>query len=133
FIAGPCPCGTVLRRLGHVKGRLSDRVRIAENSRLESADLSEALYPIPGIIDYRAEIAEECGKERLALRLLMWNTDEEAAALAARRALRNIPALAEALSGDTLSATISFEHHYPLSRGVAKKTILDLRKGGSKQ
>ncbi len=38
FLPGSCPCGTVLRRLDHVQGRLAGRVKVGGGYRLESPE-----------------------------------------------------------------------------------------------
>jgi phenylacetate-coenzyme A ligase PaaK-like adenylate-forming protein len=130
FLPDPCPCGTVLRRLGHVRGRLSGRVGLGAGLWLNCADLDEVLYPIPGLINYQAEVLEKKGRDTLVLTLYMCDTGEEAATQTVRTALMQIPALRAALSSGNFYLEI-----IPLSavkhpaRGVAKKTILDLRRG----
>jgi hypothetical protein len=50
-IVGPCHCGGILPRLDKVKGRISG---IAQKYPIHSLD--EALFLLPGLLDYRAEI-----------------------------------------------------------------------------
>ncbi|HTP66027.1 MAG TPA: AMP-binding protein [Geobacteraceae bacterium] len=130
FIAEPCPCGTVLRRLDHVRGRLGDRKLIGNNTCLESADLSEALYSITGLVDYRATVMDGDGRDLLALDIQMWNTDEAAAQMI-RAALLDLPAIGEAVASGSLAiGTIGFVDGEKLYAGVAKKIIHDNRIGG---
>ena len=134
FLPGPCPCGTVLRRLGHVRGRLSGRVCIGDGLWLDCADLDEALYPLPGLISYQAEVIEEEGRDTLALTLHMCNIDENPAPGVLSTALEHIPAVRNALAAGNLAlGEIRFRGENRLSTGVAKKTIIDRRNGGTRQ
>jgi phenylacetate-coenzyme A ligase PaaK-like adenylate-forming protein len=130
FLPGPCPCGSVLRRLGHVRGRLSGRAGISDGLWLDCADLDDALYPIPGLINYQAEVLEIKGRDTLALTLYMLDTAEEAAEQAVRTALEQVPELRAALSSGNIGLNIVLlRSEKQPNTGVTKKTILDLRRG----
>ena len=130
FLPGPCPCGSVLRRLGHVRGRLSGRVGISDGLWLDCADLDDALYPIPGLINYQAEVLEKKGRDTLALVLYMMDTDEHTADQAVRTALEQVPELRAALSSGNIGLEIVLlRSGKQPNTGVTKKTILDLRRG----
>lgn len=134
FLPGPCPCGTVLRRLSHVRGRLSGRVRINDGLWLDSSDLDEALYPLPALIDYQAELIYEEGLDTLALTLHMCDTAGGNEVRSARTALERVPAVRTALAGGYLRlGSIRFGGVNPPSTGMVKKTIIDNRNGGTKQ
>jgi phenylacetate-coenzyme A ligase PaaK-like adenylate-forming protein len=134
FLTGPCTCGSVLRRLGHVRGRLSRRVGIGNGLWLNCADLDEALYPVPGLINYQAKVLEKNGRDILELTLYMWDTAAQAAAQAIRNALMQVAALraAQSLGNFDLEIFLPGSEKQPYT-GVAKKTILDLRNGGTRQ
>jgi phenylacetate-coenzyme A ligase PaaK-like adenylate-forming protein len=134
FLPGPCRCGTVLRRLSHVRGRLSGRVRICDGLWIDSADLDEALYPIPALIDYQAEVICEDGLDTLALSLQMCDTGEENDVRTVQTALELVPAVRDALAGGYLRlGAIRFGGVNLLSTGMIKKTIIDKRTGGTRQ
>jgi phenylacetate-coenzyme A ligase PaaK-like adenylate-forming protein len=134
FLPEHCSCGTVLRSLGHVRGRLSGRVRINDALWLESADLDEALYQIPALIDYHAEMIYEEGLDTLALTLHMRDTCEENELHSARTAIERIPAVRYGLAEGYLRlGTIRFGGVNFPSSGMTKKTIIDKRNGGTWQ
>jgi phenylacetate-coenzyme A ligase PaaK-like adenylate-forming protein len=134
FLLEQCPCGTVLRRFGHVQGRLSGRVNLGDGLSLDSADLDEALYPLPRLINYHAEILLKKGRDTLVLTIYMWDTAEETAAHAVRSALKQIPALGAARSFGNLDIEIILlSAEKQPSTGVAKKMIIDSRNGGTRQ
>jgi phenylacetate-CoA ligase len=133
FTPQPCPCGTVLRRLGHVRGRLSGRVGIGNDLWLDSAALDEALYPLPGLINYQAEVLERNGLDTLSLTLYVCDTAEKTAAHAVRIALEHIPALHTVLTlGSFELEVILLKSEKQPSTGVGKKTIIDRRNGGTR-
>jgi phenylacetate-coenzyme A ligase PaaK-like adenylate-forming protein len=62
FMAEPCPCGTALPRLGRVAGRLEGREPVGQGHILTIPDLDEALFPVPGLINYSVKIVRGGGK-----------------------------------------------------------------------
>jgi phenylacetate-CoA ligase len=62
FIPAPCPCGTVLRRMERVRGRWEGIHRLGPGALLTLSDMDEALFRLPGLLDYRAIIIE--GKDK---------------------------------------------------------------------
>jgi phenylacetate-coenzyme A ligase PaaK-like adenylate-forming protein len=54
--ADPCPCGASLHRLDKVSGRLSNTVRLDDQTCLSLAHLDEVMYAIPGLRGYRAAV-----------------------------------------------------------------------------
>jgi phenylacetate-coenzyme A ligase PaaK-like adenylate-forming protein len=56
FIVGECPCGTKLRTLEKVRGRFSGFVPIGDEI-LKLPDFDEALFPIPGLLNFSVTVA----------------------------------------------------------------------------
>jgi hypothetical protein len=113
---------------------LSGRVSIGDGLWLDCADLDEALYPLPGLIGYQAEVIEEEGRDTLALTLHMCNIDENAATGMLRTALEQIPAVRNALAaGNFALGEIRFRRENRPSTGVGKETIIDRRNGGTRR
>jgi phenylacetate-CoA ligase len=134
FLPQPCPCGTVLRRLGHVRGRLAGRVHVGGGYWLESPEFDEALYGIPGLLNYRAEVTEEEGRALLAITLHLGHNNENNAQCMAHAALEGIPALRAAVTSGCLGlGEIRTTCEGLPPSGVAKKIIHDLRNGGTRQ
>lgn len=50
----PCPCGTVLRRLGKVRGRIADLS--SSRTSLSMPQLDEAILALPGIYSFQATL-----------------------------------------------------------------------------
>ena len=50
FLPEPCLCGSSLRRLGRVKGRIAGRVQLSEGDILTLPDMDEVLFKVPGLL-----------------------------------------------------------------------------------
>ncbi|MBN2124505.1 MAG: AMP-binding protein [Deltaproteobacteria bacterium] len=69
FLPGPCPCGSSLRRLEKVRGRIAGRVPLEAGGSLSLPEMDEVLFRVPGILNYRAELTREKGRDRLGLQV----------------------------------------------------------------
>jgi phenylacetate-coenzyme A ligase PaaK-like adenylate-forming protein len=67
FLTAPCPCGTVLRRLDRVSGRLADTLPLPGGGSLSIAQLDELVYADPSVLSYQAALTNENGAETLQL------------------------------------------------------------------
>ncbi len=67
FIDDPCPCGSVLRRLAPVQGRLAYRLSPAAGLYLTLADIDEAVLPLPAVVGLEAWIQKDGDADRLHL------------------------------------------------------------------
>jgi len=127
FIPGPCQCGTVLRTLACVEGRIANRVTIGPHGVLTLAELDEALFAVPGVIDFRATIA--C-KERDELYVDTRVAPGTGATAAAdlQAAMMHIPFVRSALENDALSIRVEVRTQAPdTPPPLAKRLITDLR------
>ena len=55
FVPGDCPCGTALRRMAHVDGRLGSGARVGKGL-VSQKDMDECLLGLPGVVDFRATV-----------------------------------------------------------------------------
>ena len=53
----PCPCGTFLKTMKRVKGRLGNEIRIGGNESLTLAELDEIILPFRKVMDYSVRIS----------------------------------------------------------------------------
>ena len=67
FITEPCPCGSSLRRLGKIHGRLAGKVGLLDGGILTLPEMDEVLFQVPGLLNYRAELKLRNGKECLSI------------------------------------------------------------------
>ena len=104
FVPGPCPCGSVLRRMAPVQGRLAHRLRLGQDRFLSLADLDEAVLPLPGVIGLDARIRTDAAGDRLhvAIQVVPGDGPQNLAARA-EKALSQIPALAQAMADGSIA------------------------------
>lgn len=122
FIPGACPCGTKLKSLDMVQGRISGQVKL-DNNYLSLPQIDEALFSIDGIVDYQVTLSQT--GEKNVLQIDIKTTGGQALNHeVVRQALQTIPAIREALPGK-LEIYISNEFH--TNRGTAKRGIILLR------
>ncbi len=94
FHTSPCPCGTVLKRLDRITGRMSDGDCLVPGISLTLPILDEALFPLPGVMDFKAGLTACAGGDCLTITLsLAQEADPDAVAAAAREKLSVIPAI----------------------------------------
>ncbi|MBI5590837.1 MAG: phenylacetate--CoA ligase family protein [Deltaproteobacteria bacterium] len=53
-----CPCGSILRRMGRVRGRWEGAVRLGPDRVLTLSDMDDALFRLQGLLDYRATMSK---------------------------------------------------------------------------
>ena len=69
FIPGPCPCGTLLKRLDRIQGRLTGAVVLDKGHQLSIPDLDDVVFSVRGILDYQAEVYGKEGRAHLRLKV----------------------------------------------------------------
>jgi phenylacetate-coenzyme A ligase PaaK-like adenylate-forming protein len=67
FLTQPCPCGSVLRRMERISGRLNEAVRLFNGSFISIMQLDEVLFRDPCVSAYSAEIRRKEGCDCLVL------------------------------------------------------------------
>jgi len=127
-LPGACPCGTVLKRLGRVKGRIEAEIALRNGSHLTMATLDEALFPIADVLNFTAEITGDAGQARLHLCFQVKEGTEERVAWKAGAALLHAGPLADLFHGGELTmGSITFSDAEWFTTGVVKRRITDRR------
>jgi phenylacetate-coenzyme A ligase PaaK-like adenylate-forming protein len=131
FRPEPCPCGSRLRRLGKIAGRRANGAAIGQSIRLTMPALDEALFTLPGVIDFQAELLP--GEGAAVLRLTVQGGAEgEVRASNVRDALARVPAVREALGRGLLTIeAVRLGTGKEASSGAAKRIIVDRRQEGA--
>ncbi|QQG65236.1 DVU_1553 family AMP-dependent CoA ligase [Desulfobulbus oligotrophicus] len=93
LLVGTCPCGSTIRRLDKVKGRISLQRKLRSGAWIDLPTLDEVLFGLPGLIDFSAAIDENAGQDRLCLTLQCLPGHEDATVEAAGRLLAGQPQL----------------------------------------
>jgi phenylacetate-coenzyme A ligase PaaK-like adenylate-forming protein len=129
FKVEPCPCGTVLRTLGPVRGRGTDQIPLGRHGNLMIGELDEALFSIEDVLNYHADIQAAETTDRLSLFI----TPRKAGPLLGaadriRQAVLSVPAIRAAWEEDLLEVLIRpAQEGAPASTGTTKRRIHDLR------
>jgi phenylacetate-CoA ligase len=128
FIPEPCPCGTVLKRLDWVKGRIRGGVSLAAGCQLTVADLDEAMFPLPGLLNFQVEITGGVDGDLLKTTLFIGEHPSADMCRAAHEALEGIPAVRAAIDAGKLTvAPVGISSENWISTGSIKRKILDRR------
>ena len=127
FHTSPCPCGTVLKRLDRITGRMSDGDCLVSGMSLTQPILDEALFSLPGVMDFSAVLTACQNRDCLTITLgLCRDADPDTVAAAAREKLTAIPAIR------TRRTQLIIELPQPgtsgiLTSGNQKRTLADHR------
>lgn len=73
FLTEPCPCGTVLRRLDHVRGRMAAEAQLRGGAVLALWELDEIIYADKTILSYEAALVDSPAGD--CLRLTVYTAD----------------------------------------------------------
>lgn len=95
FIPGPCPCGTVLKRLARVKDRIGGRIALPGGGCLSMSMLDEALFAVEGVLNFKAVISTANGLDRLSIEAQLAGWAGEEAVEKIKEAVLSIPVVAE--------------------------------------
>ena len=128
FIPEPCPCGTILKRLAWVKGRLCGQIKLGRHHWLNITELDEVLFTLPGIKNYRAVLLSDNGKDCLQITLHVGDKEGGIVSHVARKVLELVPAVRVALAERKLTiAPVCTSEDNWLTTGSIKRTIIDRR------
>ena len=94
FHTSPCSCGTVLKRLDQIAARLSDGDCLVSGMPLTLPILDEALFSLPGVTNFKAELSACLDRDCLTITLnLSPEADQDMVATVAREKLMAISAI----------------------------------------
>lgn len=128
FIPDPCSCGSEIRRLGQVRSGRENRLQLKGGFRLSTVDLDEAIFAVPTVLNYQAEIQRDQDLEYL--RLVVVTTAENSARVMSdvNEAVGRLSSVQSALARGLFEINIDCRDHDEwFTTGVAKRTILDRR------
>jgi phenylacetate-coenzyme A ligase PaaK-like adenylate-forming protein len=118
FIPGNCPCGTKLKTLEKVQGRFSGFVSVGD-AVLRLPDFDEALFPIPGLLNFSVTITDDGDGTSLAVDTQMLS--DAGSTKLVEQALQSIPAL------KNMNVTIHCQHNPKEAGSLLKRRIIDMR------
>lgn len=127
FLTEPCPCGSVLRRLERVQGRMAGTLTLGSGELLNIIQLDEALFPLPFLLNYQAVLERRNGRELLSIGIETGSGNGAEFASQVREALLELPVIAGSLASGTLLLDTAGTGRYAPSPTI-KRTIIDRRK-----
>lgn len=126
LLPDPCPCGSVLRRLERVHGRLAGTFRLAGGDELNITQLDEALFPLPFLLNYQATLKQRDDRELISVIIETGEREEQACIDRARQALMGVPAIAGGLASGALALETVGRGRFTPSPTI-KRAIVDQR------
>jgi phenylacetate-coenzyme A ligase PaaK-like adenylate-forming protein len=129
FLPDYCPCGSALRRLGKVAGRLTNGAALGPTARLRMAALDEAIFAIPDVLNFQAELIPANGSSRLRVTVHCDPGRFPATLSEVRGALARLPGIREAVAQGLLDIDpIRLSPGSWFTNGAAKRTFIDRRR-----
>jgi phenylacetate-coenzyme A ligase PaaK-like adenylate-forming protein len=128
FSNAGCVCGTVLKTLSAVRGRVSGRAYIGGAS-LFLADLDEAFFGIESVLDFTVQIDDSGGVDRLSVTIhVRPGSVFDTVAASVKKALFALPVIAGAVAAGRLKVrTLPAASPAAVSTGVIKRRLHDKR------
>jgi phenylacetate-coenzyme A ligase PaaK-like adenylate-forming protein len=128
FIPGPCPCGSVLGRLGKIQARREDLITLKGGLILGMADLDEAVLAVSEVLNYQAEIYYREDRELLRLTVVTKAENNRRIVSHVQEAVGRLAPVLAALGQGILDVEIGCQSHDEwVTTGTTKRTILDRR------
>jgi phenylacetate-coenzyme A ligase PaaK-like adenylate-forming protein len=130
FRLDSCPCGTVLKTLGRIRGRRNAMLEITRRGRtFFIGDLDETVFAVDGVIDYRGRIENQGNRNRLTLYIVPGESQSaDTLKVCVRESVSRLPAIRSAVADGRLSVDIQLaDGPVAVSTGTAKRRIEDLR------
>jgi len=118
FIPGGCPCGTTLKTLEPVRGRFLGFIPVGDET-LRLPDLDEALFAIPGLLNFSVMLFGDELKPSLLVEAQMLTAQDAAGQV--EDALRTVPSL------QNLDMIVRSRHAPGETGSLHKRAILDRR------
>jgi phenylacetate-coenzyme A ligase PaaK-like adenylate-forming protein len=128
YLPEPCPCGSVLRRLERVRGRMAATLTLANGGQLNITQLDETLFLLPFLLNYQAVLSLEEDGERLSIGIETGSGNSAGFASQVQDALLALPAIAEAVAAGVLTLDTTGTGRYAPSPTI-KRAIIDTRQG----
>ena len=124
----PCECGaSTLQRIGEIRGRVKSEVKIGRGEVYPSL-FDDALYKIPGLVDYRIFLDKEGERDSLTCKVELIERRKKVQE-EIRRSLSEMPSIKEATEADLITEPqVELVDRGALKRkGRAKQHIIDNR------
>lgn len=126
FLPDPCPCGSRLPRLSKLQGRLTGKIDIGGPLKLGMPELDEALFSLPGLINFNANLAVmDSGLNWFQVTIETRPGVEQKTRVNVDRRLPTIPALRAAVAAGGLSLRPTSLAKQPLAVSATAKRLIE--------
>jgi len=105
LLSGPCRCGSHIRRLDKVLGRINQRRTLQNGSQLGLHTLDENLFSVSGLLDFRASLAVVKHQDLLRIDLVVTPGMENAVLRQCTEILTNLQATQNLQCNFTIDST----------------------------
>jgi phenylacetate-CoA ligase len=129
FIPQPCACGSVLKRMDKIQGRLKDMVNLGSLHELTVSVLDEVIFKVAEVLNYQIEIYRSRGKGHIRLTIHLKSNASSEAKERVEAALEDIPAIREAIEEEAImiDPIKASPVNWPTT-GSVKRQIIDRRR-----
>jgi phenylacetate-CoA ligase len=129
FESAACPCGSTLRRMRPVRGRIDGGIALQGLPALHLPDLDEAIFAVDGVMDYQAKVKNGSRQPHLNLQVVACGPREADTAAAVRAAALSVPSIRKAVSAKKLHLeAIALGPLVTADNSSIKRRIIDGRK-----
>ncbi len=133
FLPEPCPCGSTLRCLERVRGRINDFLKLGTTHWLGTPDLDDALFAVPGLIDYRAVLNDSNDHDQLDIVIDAGSQQSGDILENIRNALMETQVLKNAINDGSVSlGPLTFGSLNPTETSAFKRSVSDHRGDATK-
>lgn len=124
FLTSPCPCGTVLKSLDIIQGRLCNQVALSPGHTVRMRDFDEAMFGIDDVLDFEVSVSDDGGKTSLGVTVsTVQGVNAKEKILSA---LRGVLSIKHAENAGVISIDVRMMNDV-CRRGAAKRIITDKR------
>jgi phenylacetate-coenzyme A ligase PaaK-like adenylate-forming protein len=128
FVTAACPCGSCLRRMRPVGGRIDTDVDLGRGPTLSLPELDEAIFAVEGVLDFRVSLNQGANCPRLGLHVTTARPEPPGLAAAVEAALRALPSIDAAIAAEQLRLDeIEFGPLSSPPNSAVKRRIIDRR------
>jgi phenylacetate-CoA ligase len=129
FIPEPCPCGSSLRRLDKIAGRIASAACLAGSFPLDISTLDEAIFQTPDVMDYVPEITKQGERECLTVKVSPTIENDESVLAEVQQSIECVPVIKDLLFKNLLMINIKMAETEPKpSTGREIRKIMDYRR-----
>lgn len=129
FTPKPCCCGTFLKTMNRVLGRIENTIIVDENIIIHMRDFDEVILSFPEVVNYKVYVKDE---NIIFIELLTLNEGQfHSSSQKIMDSIRNIPAVKEGLNKAIIKIVLEHsKENIQIKNSMLKRKIYECRKRG---